>query len=111
MMRLAAKLASPAAIMFCAAVVAAPTAHADADSAYLDALSKHGITWSSDATVIKIGHAVCTDWAAGNSFQQTVSDVRNAEPHLSDENVGYLIGAATGAYCPQFESRLPLNRG
>ncbi len=39
------KFAAPAgAIFFSAAVVTAPLAHADADSAYLGALSGHGIT-------------------------------------------------------------------
>ena len=101
------KFAAPAgAIFFSAAVVTAPLAHADADSAYLGALSGHGITWSSDSTVIAVGHAVCTDWAAGNTLQQTYSDVRSALTNLSDDSVAFLIGAATGAYCPQYESKV-----
>ena len=106
-MKQIAKFATPAAaIFFSAAAFTAPLAHADADSAYLAALSGHGITWSSDSTVITVGHAVCTDWAAGNNLQQTFSDVKSALTKLSDDSVAFLIGAATGAYCPQYESKV-----
>ena len=106
-MKFIAKLATPATAILCgAAVIAAPTASADVDSSYLGALSGHGITWSSDSTVITVGHAVCTDWAAGNTLQQTLSDVKSGLTNLSDDGAAFMIGAATGAYCPQYESKI-----
>lgn len=107
-MKFIAKIATPAAaILAGAALITAPAASsADGDTAYLAALSAQGITWSSDSTVIAVGHAVCTDWAGGNTLQQTYSDVRNALTNLSDDSVGFLIGAATAAYCPQYESKV-----
>lgn len=92
---------------FC--VIAAPIATADiADDAYLHALTSNGITWQngSDSTMIAVGHAVCQDWAGGNTLDQTVTDVRKALG-LSDGGTGTVIGAATAAYCPQYQSKLP----
>ena len=37
------------------------------------------------------------------AFQQTFADVKTLK--LSDESSGYLIGAATQAYCPQYLSK------
>jgi hypothetical protein len=88
---------------------AAPIANADiADDAYLHALTQNGITWAngSDSTMISVGHAVCQDWSGGNTLDQTVTDVRKALG-LSDGGTGTVIGAATAAYCPQYQSKLP----
>ncbi|BAX91463.1 DUF732 domain-containing protein [Mycobacterium shigaense] len=90
-------------------VAAAPMANADiADDAYLHALTQNGISWDNgaDSKMIAVGHAVCQDWAGGNTLDQTVSDVRKALG-LSDGGTGTIIGAATAAYCPQYQSKLP----
>jgi hypothetical protein len=92
---------------FC--VLSAPIANADiADDAYLHALSKNGITWDNgaDSRMIAVGHAVCQDWAGGNTLDQTVTDVRKALG-LSDGGTGTIIGAATAAYCPEYQGKLP----
>jgi hypothetical protein len=105
-MKLSAKLASAAAGILCgAAVVVAPTAHADADQAFMSVLSQNGITWSSDQTVIAAGHGVCVDWAQGANFQQVYNDAKNAMS-LTDSNIGVFIGAATAAYCPQYTNKI-----
>lgn len=90
-------------------VAAAPMANADImDDAYLSALTKGGISWAngSDSSMIAVGHAVCQDWAGGNTLDQTITDVRKALA-LSDNGTGTVIGAATAAYCPQYQSKLP----
>src|ERR1700739_1271870 len=87
-------------------LIATPIANADStDDAFLHALSAQGITWSNgeDKTVVNVGHGVCADWANGFTFQQTFADVKTLQ--LSDTNSGYLIGAATQAYCPQYISK------
>jgi uncharacterized protein DUF732 len=95
-----------AAILGSTVLIAAPIANADsADDAFLHALSAQGITWPNgeDKTVVNVGHGVCTDWANGMTLQQTFADVKTLQ--LSDTNSGYLIGAATQAYCPQYMSK------
>ncbi|SPM32461.1 hypothetical protein MRAB57_259 [Mycobacterium rhizamassiliense] len=90
-------------------LAAAPMASADVmDDAYLHALTQGGISWDNgaDSKMITVGHAVCQDWAGGNTLDQTVTDVRKALG-LSDNGTGTIIGAATAAYCPQYQSKLP----
>jgi hypothetical protein len=51
-----------------------------------------------------VGHAVCADWAQGFDLDQTLADVKKGLG-LSDTSSGYIIGAATQAYCPQYMSK------
>ncbi|GAB3218319.1 DUF732 domain-containing protein [Mycolicibacterium hippocampi] len=103
-------------IMFaCAAAAAfgavalggAPVAGADPEGDFLTVISDGGITWPSDKTaqVIETGYAVCQDWAAGVTFEQEVADLTSATA-WSDYQAGYFIGAATGAFCPEYEDRI-----
>jgi hypothetical protein len=55
--------------------------------------------------MINVGHAVCQDWAGGDTMAQTVADVQKALG-LSTNGSGTVIGAATAAYCPEFRSKL-----
>ena len=104
-MKISARLAGPvAAILSGAALIASPMAHADADAAFLQALSQHGITWSSNDDVIKLGHLVCSDWADGFTFQQVFNDAKNL--NLNDHDTAVFVGAATGAYCPSYLNKV-----
>ena len=97
-----------AAVLSGIAVVAAPFANADStDDSYLKALTDKGITWPNggDSTMIQMGHATCSDWAKGFTFEQTYADAKQALPNLSDGSIGTLLGAATGAYCQQYSSK------
>lgn len=52
-------------------LAAAPAANADpADDNFLRALNQRGLTWPSgnDQTMINVGHAVCADWAGGDTM-------------------------------------------
>ncbi len=91
-----------------ATVIMAPLASADAaDEGYLQALKDKGITWPSDKdpTMVNIGHAVCTDWQHGMTFDQTFADAKQGLPQLQDASLATIMGAATGAYCPQYSSK------
>jgi uncharacterized protein DUF732 len=90
------------------AVITTPIASADStDDGYLQALKDKGITWpsGSDQTVIQIGHAGCTDWSKGMTFDQTFADAKSGLPQLQDASIARIMGAATGAYCPQYSSK------
>ena len=103
-------------IMFaCAATAAfgavalggAPVAGADPEGDFLTVISDGGITWPSDKTaqVIETGYAVCQDWAGGITFEQEVADLTSVTS-WSDYQAGYFIGAATGAFCPEYEYKI-----
>jgi hypothetical protein len=99
---------SLAAVLSGIGVIIAPIAHADStDDSYLKALTDKGITWPNggDQTMIQLGHATCGDWAKGFTFEQTYADAKSTLPNLSDGSIGTLLGAATGAYCPQYSSK------
>jgi Protein of unknown function (DUF732) len=108
-MKKTARFTAPlAAVLGGIAVIAAPLASADsADDGYLQALRDKGITWPSDKdqTMVNIGHAVCTDWSHGMTFDQTFADAKSGLPQLQDASLARIMGAATGAYCPQYSSK------
>lgn len=101
-------IASAGAATFVAvALVNAPAALADPEGDFLTVISDGGITWPSDKTaqVIETGYAVCQDWASGASFEQEVADLTEVTG-WSDYQAGYFVGAATGAFCPEYEAKV-----
>ncbi|KWX66464.1 DUF732 domain-containing protein [Mycobacterium sp. NAZ190054] len=86
------------------ALIGAPAALAAPEDDFLNVISGGGITWPPDKTpqVIETGYAVCQDWDSGASFEQEVADLTSVT-NWSDYQAGYFIGAATGAFCPQYE--------
>ncbi|GJF08238.1 hypothetical protein NGTWS0302_20790 [Mycolicibacterium cyprinidarum] len=101
-------IATAAAAAFAtAALVGAPAAFADPEGDFLTVISDGGITWPSEKTaqVIETGYAVCQDWEGGASFEQEVADLTSVTG-WSDEQAGYFVGAATGAFCPEYEYKV-----
>ena len=86
------------------ALFSAATAFATPEDDFLTVITNGGITWPPDksAQVVETGKAVCTDWSNGASFEQEVADLTGVTS-WSDYQAGYFIGAATGAFCPEFE--------
>ena len=90
-------------------IAVAPIANADIqDDAFLQALDQHGVTFPnlSNTGVAAMGHGVCKDWSDGATFSQIISDVQGTT-QLSAHGTGVFIGAATGAYCSQYLSKIP----
>ncbi|WP_255605098.1 DUF732 domain-containing protein [Mycolicibacterium xanthum] len=89
------------------ALVSAPAAIADPEGDFLTVISGAGITWPSDKTaqVIETGYAVCQDWDNGATFEQEVADLTGVT-NWTDYQAGYFIGAATGAFCPDYEYKV-----
>jgi hypothetical protein len=109
-MKNAARLTGPIAVVVAGIVgiATAPSASADpADDQYLHNLQQHGLGWPAgqDQMMIDVGHAVCTDWANGDTMKQLATDVQKATG-LSSNGSGTIIGAATVAYCPEFRSKM-----
>ena len=86
------------------ALIGAPAALAAPEDDFLTVITNGGITWPSDKTaqVVETGHAVCEDWSNGATFEQEVADLTSVTD-WSDYQAGYFVGAATGAFCPEFE--------
>ena len=93
------------------AIAMAPIASADAqDDAFLQALDQNGVSFPnlSATGVANMGHGVCKDWTDGATFSQIISDVQSTT-QLGGHGTGVFIGAATGAYCSQYLSKIPSN--
>jgi hypothetical protein len=87
---------------------ATPVAKADpADDNYLQTLQQRGLSWApgQDPTMINVGHAVCQDFAGGDTMEQTVGDVKKALG-VSNNGAGTIVGAAVAAYCPENRSKM-----
>jgi hypothetical protein len=93
-----------------APLVAAADAHADSnDEVFLTTLADRGIAAATGAAgLIKAGHAVCIDLAAGDTAAGAIAMIAVANPDLTLNDAGYFAGAAVGAYCPAFA---PSTRG
>jgi hypothetical protein len=100
-------VASAAAGLAVVALVAAPIASAGPEEDFLKYIADHGITWPSGKTqaVIDTGKAVCTDWANGATLSAEIADLKQPTG-FTDTQAATFIGAATGAFCPQYESKL-----
>lgn len=87
-----------------AALLAAPAALAAPEDDFLTVIAGGGITWPEEKTpqVIETGYAVCQDWANGATFQQEVADLTSVTG-WSDYQAAHFVGAATGAFCPEYE--------
>ncbi|HZQ34128.1 MAG TPA: DUF732 domain-containing protein [Mycobacterium sp.] len=85
----------------------APLATAGPEEDFLKYIADHGITWPAGKTqaIIDAGHGVCEDWQNGATFSKEVNDVTSAT-NWTDQQAGVFIGAATGAFCPQYESKI-----
>lgn len=78
-----------------------PPAHADerTDEVFLAALSDAAIEFSTPQEAIAAGKAVCGSIEAGNTQNQTVRGVKNANPYLSMTKAAQFVAIARAVYC------------
>lgn len=98
---------SAAAGLAAAAVVCAPLAAATPEEDnFLNSLRDAGVTWpgANPENMIVAGRGVCTDWASGATFEQEVGSLA---PNLDTDSATVLVATATGAFCPEYMSKLP----
>jgi hypothetical protein len=76
-----------------------------ADAAFLDALREDGIIVTNPAEAIAGGRQACELIAAGHTAHDIMRRAIAENPTLTPENASILIGAAIGAYCPQYTGR------
>jgi hypothetical protein len=59
----------------------------------------------TDDAGVRIGHYICDDYRAGTSFRDEVTYLMSKNAAFTAGDVGFLIGASTSAYCPEFNNR------
>lgn len=59
----------------------------------------------TDDAGVRIGHYICDDYKAGTSFQDEVTYLMSKNSAFTAGDAGFLIGASTSAYCPEFNNR------
>jgi hypothetical protein len=104
--------ASVLAVHAIALLTMAPLARADQnDELYLAVLDMNGIRSSTDpAGLIGIGHDVCNAFDNGRSVSRVAVTIMDSAEQANisaletPSGAAHLIGAAIGAYCPQYQS-------
>ena len=59
----------------------------------------------TDDAGVRIGHYICDDYRAGTSFRDEVTYLMSKNAAFTAGDVGFLIGASTASYCPEFNNR------
>jgi len=87
---------------------AAPAAHADtSDVAFLDQITKNGITFRDANDAIVRGKAVCLFMDDGGTPMGAIQGVAGTNPKFTTYDAAAFTGAAIGAYCPKYLPELP----
>jgi hypothetical protein len=112
-MRTITKLIAAAAITAAplVAITSAAGAYADADTinerAFVEVLSQHGISYSSEDAALAVGYATCNALDAGATPRMIVREgVRAAAGFYTRSQVEYITGAAVAAFCPEYVGQL-----
>ncbi len=94
----------PVALSASLALAAPAVADPDADANFVQVLTTKGIVptaLSADQALIN-GHAICGTMAKGISQMDMVGAVASSD-HLSQDDAGFVVGAATAAFCPEYD--------
>lgn len=73
------------------------------DDGYLAQLKKIGVVWQSggDSTLIQLGHAICSDRAAGKTPDELATDVKSGlSSSFTYSDAAAIVSAAESNYCP-----------
>lgn len=88
----------------------APPAYAgpNEDAAFIDTLIAYDVPMPGGASEAqRVAHVVCDDLAAGATILHEIAVVHLANLSYSSDAASYFVGAAVGAYCPQFGEHTP----
>jgi hypothetical protein len=90
------------------AIATAPQALATPDDDFLSALSAAGLSVPAKVApqVIQGGHTVCSAWAGGASYGDTVKGVVGATGG-NQGMASLFVRTATKSLCPSYASKLP----
>ncbi len=74
----------------------------DMEAVYLSAWHEK-FPASDDAAAVKVGKDICVALEGGDSFAEQVTYLMSLAS-MSGADAGYMIGAATSAFCPEHSS-------
>jgi hypothetical protein len=61
---------------------------------------------ASDAAALRVAHGICDAYKAGTTFAGEVQYLITTGPAgMTGGDAGFMIGAATSSYCPEYNSR------
>jgi ABC-type glycerol-3-phosphate transport system substrate-binding protein len=79
----------------------------DADFANLIRENTNAFDGATDSQIVDAGKSVCGLWAAGGDINDVIQAVM--ESGVDPGDGGYLAGAGTRAYCPEYVDQIPSN--
>ncbi|ABG92334.1 MULTISPECIES: DUF732 domain-containing protein [Rhodococcus] len=104
--------AAVAAVLGAAALGAVGTANATSylspEETYLTALDAEGISYGSSYYAVGFGYEICGDFESGYGFfEMTEAYLNKSDYYYTPYEVGFFIGDAVGAFCPQYAYEIP----
>lgn len=85
------------------AAASSPSPTVDMDKVFLSSWHDRWPTAKDDAAV-GLGHDICNAYKAGTSFAGEVQWlIANGSGNVTGGDAGYMIGAATSSYCPEYK--------
>lgn len=71
------------------------------DSVYITVLDSEGIYYSSEENALNAAHSLCTYMSQGGTFENAVLTIESSGDYTEYQS-GYIFGAATSAFCPEY---------
>lgn len=82
------------------ASLCAGVAHADpVDDSFLHALDEDKVTYGDPATAISYAKQLCAELRSGVPATKVISQVKSANPNLTQQGANYFVAAAMAHYC------------
>lgn len=81
------------------------------DATFLMALDKGNVPYANGKDMTLGGRAVCLYLSDenGGTYLGAIKGIHEHSPELTDEQQGFVVGAAVGIFCPEEKSKLPTN--
>ena len=87
--------------LIAAGIALAPTARADTDADYLDAMHQNGAAGiNGDQGLIDTAHNICSDLDSGTTKQVLSVRIGEQNPNLRPEQISLVMNRAEQYYCP-----------
>lgn len=79
------------------------------DANFLKALDKGNVPYTNGKDMVLGARAVCLFMSDenGGTYLSAVKGVGEQHPDLTDEQQGFVVGAAVAIFCPELKAKLP----
>ena len=83
--------------------LSAPASADTNEDVFIAAVDHQGISYTTEANMINLGHKVCNAFDAGATPQMIAMTIYRSSPWSAYDS-GYVTGASVSAFCPQYTS-------